>query len=257
MGNLRVKWVALQDAVPSEKDGWLKAQFSSEKKEVKYFFVLCSDVLYYYKNAKKQEKNMGRILVDSTLEIQLKELGKKKYALVLTNWVGDSVQLLGGVEDLGKWNSALLDAKSADLLNLKERFYEKSSNTQGYSTFCRDPETYSFPVRFPTAVKQGESKMLLCVYPEGLKVLSVFLEDVLVEVKWPQVVSWQLSRNEVIEITLLLEKKKVVVIELVCLAWVQASVVFNTLELVSKKAGATPTKAPPKSPRTSLGGPRK
>ena len=248
LGGRRLKWIQFQDATPSDHQGPLKASFGPDhKKELKLYFVLCSDVLYYFKSNKKGEKNIGRILVDSSIDIALGEIGKKKMGIVLTNWVDESVRLIGPLEDIKAFNSALLQAKSADMLNLPKVF-QAPITPMGMTALTQDPSTYSFPVK----VAGVATKLLLCITNAGVWILSAFLEDVLLELKWDYIEEWQISRNEHIDLKLVIEKKKIV-LELSCLAWAQAAQVFSVLERLSKAPGAMPI---PKSPRTSVGGVR-
>lgn len=250
LGDHRLKWIFFQDANPNQHAGWLKMAAGPDfKKDVKYFFVLCLDVLYFFKNNKKGERNLGRILIDSSMEFAVQETGKKKLELTLTNWLKKAVRLRGSVDEIRPFNSALLEAKSSGVLNLAERFQQSSKTTAGMTRFTQSGETYSFPVRVAGSV----GTLLLCLNRQGVFVLSAFVEDVMAEVPWEMVVHWQISRNDNVEITFLFEKKKRMV-DFQCLAWVQASHVFNALEAISKCSGTKVASPPPRSPRTSVGG---
>ncbi len=247
----RLRWILFQDASPNQHEGWLKVAFGDSSKSAKYFCVLVNDVLYYFKNNKKGEKNVGRLILDSQLDVSLQDKNKK-HEIVLINALKQTLRLLGTLDELKQWSAALLAARSTVLDVLGGL---KPTSPAGLTALTRDPDVLSFPVRFGAST----ATLLFCVSKEGVKILQAFLEDVLLDIPWSMIVKWQISRNDVIELYVVAPgSKKPVVMEFACLAWASASKVFETIEVLSKES-ASPLPAAlktPLSPRLSVGDPK-
>jgi hypothetical protein len=242
----RPRWLLFQDATPSEHEGWLKVAFGESGKSVKLYCLLLGGIVYYFKNNKKGEKNVGRLLLDAQLEAgPLQEKGKKS-ELTLTTGHKQTVRLLGPAEELKAWAAKCKEHRLVDL-DLTACMHPTSP--VGLTAITRDPNSAAFPVRFGAAAVT----LLLCVDREGIKLLQAFLEETLLEMPWNVVGKWQISRNDVIQLFVTpAGAKKPLEMEFACLAWATASKVFEALEMFSKEGGAGTKKSSLTSPDKPL-----
>jgi hypothetical protein len=242
----RPRWLLFQDATPSEHEGWLKVAFGESGKSAKLYCLLLGGIVYYFKNNKKGEKNVGRLLLDAQLEAgPLQEKGKKSELTLMTGHK-QTVRLLGPAEELKTWAAKCKEHRLVDL-DLTACMHPTSP--VGLTATTRDPNSASFPVRFGAAA----ATLLLCVDREGIKLLQAFLEETLLEMPWNVVGKWQISRNDVIQLFVTpAGAKKPLEMEFACLAWATASKVFEVLEMFSKEGGVGTKKSSLTSPDKPL-----
>jgi hypothetical protein len=149
-----------------KKQGWQshkktnKIGFGDASKASKYYAVLVQDVVYYFKNNKKGEKNLGRMLLDRKIEIGLQDKGGKKFELTIVTGSGESVRFQASVEELKTWNTALLQSVCASL-DLTGCF---APGPAGLTAITQAAERPSFPVRF----NGSQITLLMCVDSQGL-----------------------------------------------------------------------------------------
>jgi hypothetical protein len=134
----RRRWLALHD-VPSEMlQGWLEIQLPGPKKKTfKLYFALVVDVLYYWKTNKKPEVNLGRLLVDKSIKIDLLEVGKKKFELRLIGWKAEEFYIRGKAPLLKQWFEALQHAQSGSTLDLCEVYVERDKRSTGRTSLTQ------------------------------------------------------------------------------------------------------------------------
>jgi hypothetical protein len=259
----RLRWIQFQDAAPSQCEGWIKIAFGESNKPTKYFAILLHDVIYYFKNNKKGEKNLGRVLLDVGVQVSILDKGAKKSELCISNGTGETIRLVvSSMEELKAWNTVIeKKRKSHDFfstknqkkavlqgvskeLNLKSCFHP--SKPGGQTSLLQSEDRPSFPVRF----SGSPLTLLLCVDTEGVRLLHAFVEETLLELPWAALQKWQICRNEVLQLYVITStsKKTPLEMEFACLAWVTASRVFDALESFSRDSRVTVSPPPLKTP---------
>lgn len=115
--DVRRRWVPLSAVPASAPQATLELEYGTKKRShIKALFVLWGDVLFYWpKGSKRIDYNIGRILVDRSLRVQLLEVGKKKTQLRLVGWNGEEFSLLAKPPVLQQWHDAIVKAQGGKI----------------------------------------------------------------------------------------------------------------------------------------------